>query len=51
MMMDDKPRAGDDEQEDGAEQSDEAGIESKSGTQRAGGGDTRRTVDGGGDTR
>lgn len=51
MMMDDKPRVGDDEAEDGAELPDDAGIESKSSTQRAGGGDTRRTLDGGGDTR
>ena len=52
MMMDDKPRVGDDEAEDGAELPDDAGIERKTSTQRnAGGGDTRRTIDGGGDTR
>lgn len=51
MMMDDKPRTGDDDVEDGADLSDDAGIESKADTQVAGGGDTRRTIDGGGDTR
>lgn len=51
MMMDDKPRVGDDEAEDKAELPDDAGIESQTSTQRAGGGDTRRTLDGGGDTR
>lgn len=49
MMMDDKPRVGDDEAEDGLP--DDADIEIKSGTQRAGGGDTRSTTEGGGDTR
>ena len=51
MMMDDKPRVGDDDAEDGAGVPDDAGIESKTSTQRAGGGDTRRSVDGAGDTR
>lgn len=51
MMMNDKPRAGDDEAEDGAELADDSGIESKASPQRAGGGDTRRSLDGGGDTR
>ena len=44
MTMDDKPRAGDDDAEDGADLPDTS-------TQRSGGGDTRRSVDGGGDTR
>ena len=52
MMMDDKPHGGDDKPEDGAELADDAGVELKSTTQRsAGGGDTRRAIDGGGDTR
>ena len=51
MMMDDKPRAGDDEAEDGVGMPDEAEIETKAGTQVAGGGDTRGPADGGGDTR
>ncbi len=49
MMMNDKPRVGDDEAEDGLP--DDADIDTNVGTQVAGGGDTRRADDGGGDTR